>query len=248
MIYKNPFSLENKTILVTGASSGIGKSIAIACSQMGGTIIITGRNEGRLQETMDQLCGSGHLAIPGDLLNANDRHRIAEFAPALDGVVHCAGIGHTKMMCKQIEEKDLDTVMGINFNAPVLFQKELQCCKRINKMGSIVFISSIAATKGVVANSVYSASKGALTSYANCLQLELAPRQVRVNTVHPAMVWTDLIRKSALGEEEFQADMEKYPLKRYGNPEDVAYLVIYLLSDASQWMTGSHIEITGGYR
>ncbi len=247
MVYNNPFSLEGKTILVTGASSGIGKSIAIACSQMGGTLIITGRNEGRLQETLNQLSGSGHLAIPGDLTNAEDRHRIASTTPALDGVVHCAGIAHTKM-CKQIEESDLETVMGINFNAPVLLQKELQCCRKINKKGSIVFISSIAVTKAIVANSLYSASKGAITSYANCLQLELAQRQIRVNTVHPAMVWTDLVYNSVLGEEELKADMEKYPLKRYGNPEDVAYLVVYLLSDASQWMTGNHIEITGGYR
>lgn len=247
MVYNNPFSLEGKTILVTGASSGIGKSIAIACSQMGGTVIITGRNEERLQETMNQLSGSGHSAISGDLTDGEARHRIASLTPALDGVVHCAGIGHTKM-CKQIEESDLQTVMGINFNAQVLLQKELQCCKKINKKGSIVFISSIAVTKAIVANAVYSASKGALTSYANCLQLELAPRQIRVNTVHPAMVWTDLIYNSVLGEEELKADMENYPLKRYGNPEDVAYLVIYLLSDASQWMTGNHIEITGGYR
>lgn len=245
MIYNNPFSLENKTILVTGASSGIGRSIAVACSQMGGTVIITGRNEGRLQETMALLSGEGHIAIPGDLVNAADRRRIAESVPALDGVVHCAGIGHTKT-CKQIEESDLEVVMGINFNAPVLLQKELLCCKKIKKMGSIVFISSLADTKGLVANAVYSASKGAITSYANCLKLELAPRQIRVNTIHPAMIWTDLVYNSVFGDEELKADMEKYPLKRYGNPEDVAYLAVYLLSDASKWMTGSHLEITGG--
>ena len=245
MIYNNPYSLENKTVLVTGASSGIGRSIAIACSQMGGNVIITGRNEGRLQETAGLLSGSGHLVIPGDLLNVNDLHRIAESVPALDGVVHCAGIGHTKM-CKQIEEKDLEVVMGTNFNAPVLLQKELLGCKKIKKAGSIVFISSLAVTKAIVANAVYSASKGAITSYANCLALELAPGQIRVNTVHPAMVWTDLVYNSVFGDEELQADMEKYPLKRYGKPEDVAYLVVYLLSDASQWMTGSHLEITGG--
>lgn len=245
MIFNNPFSLENKTILVTGASSGIGRSIAIACSQMGGTVIITGRNEERLQQTMNLLSGEGHTAIPGDLVNPEDRRRIAESVPALEGVVHCAGIGHTKM-CKQIDENDLDVVMSTNFNAPVLLQKDLLCCKKIKKMGSIVFISSLAVTNGIVANAVYSASKGAITSYSNCLKLELAPRQIRVNTVHPAMVWTDLVYSSVFGDEELRADMEKYPLKRYGNPEDVAYLVIYLLSDASQWMTGSHIEITGG--
>lgn len=247
MIYNNPFSLENKTILVTGASAGIGRGIAIACSQMGGTVIITGRNEERLEETKSLLSGDGHIAISGDLLNSCDRRRIAESVPALDGVVHCAGVSVLKM-CKQIEENDLETVMGTNFNAPVLLQKELMCCRKINKMGSIVFISSISVTKPSVAHAVYSASKGALTSYANCLQLELAPRQVRVNTVHPAMVQTDLIYRGGLGEEEMQADMEKYPLKRYGKPEDVANLVVYLLSDASEWMTGSHIEITGGYR
>lgn len=245
MIYDNPFSLEGKTILVTGASAGIGRSVATVCSRMGGTMVITGRNEKRLQETMNLLSGDGHLAVSGDLLKSCDRQRIAELTPPLDGVVHCAGVGHLKM-CKQIEESDLESVMGINFNAPVLLQKDLLNNKKVNKKGSIVFISSLAATMPVVANAVYSASKGALTSYANCLKLELAPRLIRVNTVHPANIWTDLIYTGGLEKEDLLEDMKKYPLKRYGEPEEVAYLVVYLLSDASQWMTGSHIEITGG--
>lgn len=247
MINSNPFSLEGKNILVTGASAGIGRRIAIMCSEMGGTVIMTGRNEGRLQETRAQLAGDDHLVLSGDLTKEEDRCRIAQSMPKLDGIVHCAGIGHMKM-CKQIDQNDLDTVMGINFIAPVLLQKELLSSKLVNKNASIVFISSIAVVKPNVGNAVYSASKGAITSYANCLALELAPRQIRVNTVEPAMVWTDLVYGNGLGDEELKADMEKYPLKRYGEPEDVAGLVVYLLSDASQWMTGSHIQITGGYR
>lgn len=241
----NPFSLSGKTVLVTGASSGIGRGIAVACSQMGATVVINGRNHARLQETLAMLDGTGHLSLVADLTVQADITNIVNQMPKLDGVVHCAGVGIRKL-CKQITEADIDYVMNANFKAPVLLQAELMTCKKVNKAASIVFISSISVNSPSVGNAVYSASKGAITSYANCLKLELAPRLIRVNTIHPAMVWTDLILAEGVDEEQLRADEQTYLLKRYGKPEDVANLAVYLLSDASEWMTGSHIDITGG--
>ena len=109
-----------------------------------------------------------------------------------------------------------------------------------------MFIASISTYSPSIGNAFYSASKAAIVSYANCLALELAPRKVRVNCISPAMVWTDLIVQEGVDEEQLKADEEKYPLKRYGTPEDIANLAVYMLSDASTWMTGSNVIISGG--
>ena len=241
----NPFTLEGKTILVTGASSGIGRGIAIACSKMGATVIINGRNEQRLAETMTEMQGEENLSLAADLSDSNSLTGMVSRLPKLDGIVHCAGIGQ-RVLCKQLQEVDLDTMMDVNFKAPVMLQTEILKQKKINKGASIVFIASIASDSPSIGNAVYSASKGAIISYANCLALELAPRLIRVNCILPAMIWTDLILKGGITEEELKEDEKKYPLKRYGKPEDIANLSIYLLSNAAAWMTGSSIKITGG--
>ena len=241
----NPFSLEGKTILVTGASSGIGRGIAIACSKMGANVLVNGRNESRLKETLQLLEGESNKIVVADLSNSVQVTEMVTELPKLDGIVHCDGIGQ-RVLCKQLQERDLDEMMDVNFKAPVMLQTELLKQKKINKAASIVFIASIAADSPTVGNSMYSASKGAIISYANCLSIELAPRLIRVNCISPAMVWTDLIFKGGITEEELREDENKYPLKRYGTPEDIANLSIYLLSDASSWMTGSNIRISGG--
>lgn len=241
----NPFSLEGKTILVTGASSGIGRGIAIACSKMGASVIVNGRNEERLNETLQQMSGENNQKAVTDLSNLGNVSSMVSALPKLDGVVHCAGIGQ-RVLCKQLQESDLDNMMNVNFKAPVMLQTELLKQKKINKAASIVFIASIAAESPTIGNAMYCASKGAIISYANCLSIELAPRLIRVNCISPAMVWTDLIFKGGITEEELKEDEKRYPLKRYGTPEDIANLSIYLLSDASSWMTGSNIKLTGG--
>ena len=213
----NPFTLEGKTILVTGASSGIGRGIAIACSKMGATVIINGRNEQRLAETMTEMQGEENLSLAADLSDSNSLIGMVSRLPKLDGIVHCAGIGQ-RVLCKQLQEADLDTMMDVNFKAPVMLQTEILKQKKINKGASIVFIASIASDSPSIGNAVYSASKGAIISYANCLALELAPRQIRVNCILPAMIWTDLILKGGITEEELKEDEKKYPLKRYGKP------------------------------
>lgn len=241
----NPFSLTGKTILVTGASSGIGRGIAVTCSKMGATIVLGGRNETRLHETLSEMEGDGHVLAVADITKKEELESMVDRLPKLDGIVHCAGIGQ-RILCKQLQETDVDNVMDMNFKAPVLLQTEILKKKKINKAASIVFIASIAAESPSVGNSIYSASKGAIISYANCLVVELAPRKIRVNCISPAMVWTDLILKDGISEEELKKDEQKYPLKRYGNPDDIANLAVYMLSDASSWMTGSNVRITGG--
>ena len=241
----NPFSLEGKTILVTGASSGIGRGIAIACSKMGASVIVNGRNEERLNETLLQMSGENNQTAVADLSDLGKVSSMVSALPKLDGIVHCAGIGQ-RVLCKQLQEIDLDNMMDVNFKAPVMLQTELLKQKKINKAASIVFIASIAAESPTIGNAMYCASKGAIISYANCLSIELAPRLIRVNCISPAMVWTDLIFKGGITVEELKEDEKRYPLKRYGTPEDIANLSIYLLSDASSWMTGSNIKLTGG--
>lgn len=240
----NPFTLVGKTILVTGASAGIGRGIAIACAGMGAQVILTARNTERLQETLTQLEGEGHTYIAADLTNEAERIALVEQLPILDGVVQCAGVGN-RVPCKMLVQEDLDRVMKPNTEAPMLLQSLLLSEKKLKKQASVVFIASAAATMPVTGNAVYSASKAALVAYAKCLAQELAPRQIRVNSISPTMVWTDLALVGATVEQLREAQLS-YPLKRYGQPEDIANLAIYLLSDASAWMTGSNIEITGG--
>lgn len=242
----NPFSLEGKKVLVTGASSGIGKETAIVCSKMGAEVIITGRNEQRLQDTLEMLNGEGHKAAACDLLLEEDIANLSKECGLLDGVVHCAGIGDRTML-KMLKGKDIDRVMSANFAGPVLLQRSLLKNKKIKKEASIVFIASRAPFAPAYGNGLYAASKGALIAYAKVLGLELANSLIRVNCICPAMVWTELLEYDSEKTGMDYHEIEKnYPLKRFGKPSDIANLTVYLLSDASSWMTGSCIDITGG--
>lgn len=241
----NPFSLEGKTILVTGASSGIGRSTAIECSKLGATLVITARNKERLEETFQQLEGEGHVQVLGDLTNQEDIDRMVGSIPNLDGLVNNAGIGISKPV-SFINHEDLQKVFGTNTFAPILFTRALLKKKKLNSKASIVFISSMAAMLSTLGNSVYGASKAAIMAYMHYCARELANKQIRANSVHPAMINTKLIQGGAISEEQHKLDMEKYPLKRYGEPEEVAWAIIYLLSDASAWVTGTSMLIDGG--
>lgn len=241
---ENRFSLAGKTILVTGASSGIGRSIAIACAEEGAIIVLNGRNQARLQATKDALKGDGHIIIPADITDSIQRQALSEQVPALSGVVHCAGIG-SRVLGKMLEEDDVRRVMNANFEAPVLLQAELLREKKIAKEASVVFLASAAASMPSIGNAIYSASKAAMIAYAKCLAQELASRKVRVNCISPAMVWTDLALVGAT-EEQLRNAEQSYPLKRYAQPEDIAPMAVYLLSNASEWVTGSNFELTGG--
>ena len=238
------FSLAGKTILVTGASSGIGRSIAIACAEEGAIIVLNGRNQARLQATKDALKGDGHIIIPADITDSIQRQALSEQVPALSGVVHCAGIG-SRVLGKMLDEDDVRRVMNANFEAPVLLQAELLREKKIAKEASVVFLASAAASMPGIGNASYSASRAGMIAYAKCLAQELASRKVRVNCISPAMVWTDLALVGAT-EEQLRNAEQSYPLKRYAQPEDIAPMAVYLLSNASEWVTGSNFELTGG--
>ena len=243
----NPFSLENKKILVTGASSGIGKAIAIECSKMGARVIITGRNEERLAETYKELVGEHPAYIVADLTKEEDIEHLVALTDSLNGLVNCAGLTIPKPF-KFLQESDIETVMTVNFNAPLLLTQRLVKKKKLEKGASVVFISSISGTKvSYIAGSIYSASKGAINGLCKGLALELASQQIRVNTVVPGMVETNIVSGGEIAEEQLEMDRQKYPLKRYGKPEEVAYAVVYLLSGASGWVTGSNLLIDGGY-
>ena len=233
-----------KTVLITGASSGIGRAIAIACAAKGMTVVLNGRNVERLNETLALMSGEGHIIISADLTDSAQRQALAEQVPVLNGVVHCAGIG-SRVLCKMLEAEDVQHVMEANFHAPVLLQAALLQEKKIAAGSSIVFIASAAATMPSVGNAIYSASKAALIAYAKCLSLELAARKIRVNCISPAMVWTDLALVGAT-EEQLREAEQAYPLRRYAQPEDIAPMAMYLLSEEASWVTGSNFELTGG--
>lgn len=243
-IKEDSLSLQGKTILVTGASSGIGRQIAISCAEKGACVILTARRKEALCQTLQSMEGEGHKMICADLTQSADRERLADELPGLDGVVHCAGVS-ARIPCKMITEEHIKQVMEVNFTAPVLLQTALLQKKRIKSQASIVFLASRAASYPSVGNAIYSASKGALISYSKCLGLELASRKIRVNCISPGMVWTDLIKDQGIEEDLRKAEMD-YPLKRFGTPADIAHLTLFLLSDLSSWMTGTCLDISGG--
>lgn len=242
----NPFSLEGKIILVTGASSGIGRAIAIECSRMGANVIITARNEQRLQETLAQMEGK-HEYIVADLLRDEDITQLVNCIDSVTGIVNCAGITQT-LPFQFVDTPALSNIMSVNFITPTILTARLVKQKKISKGGSIVFISSVSGKfVSIPANSMYTASKGAIDGIAKGMALDLAPKKIRVNTINPGMIETNIMSSGVVSEEQLTEDAKtKYPLKRYGKPEEVAYIAVYLLSDASVWMTGSNIVIDGG--
>lgn len=242
----NPFSLQGKTILVTGASSGIGQATAVACAQMGAAVILTGRDAGRLQATAD-LIGSPIEQIAADLTVNDDVERLVAALPPLDGAVLCAGNSTTLPLQFGTREK-FDDMFNVNFFAPVELLRLMYKKKILNKGASVVLIASIGGTHSFMpGNGVYGASKAALNSLMKYAAREYASRKVRVNSICPGMVDTPLIHRGTITEEQLAEDAKRYPLGRYGQPEDIANGAVYLLSDASSWLTGHDLVIDGGF-
>lgn len=243
----NPFSLRGKTILVTGASSGIGKATAIECSKLDANVVITGRNEQRLKETLDLLDGEQHMMIVADLSNEESLANLVEQCPSLDGLVNNAG--STIMIPTQFISRDkLMQVLEVNTIAPILLTQMLLKKKRLGKGSSIVVTDSISGVKiASPGNVLYSTSKSAINGFVKNAALDLAGKNIRVNAVCPGMIATHILDDGSVTAEDLAEDMKKYPLKRYGKPEEVAYAIIYLLSDASAFTTGASIVIDGGF-
>lgn len=246
----NPFSLEGKTILVTGSSSGIGRGIAIESSKMGAKVVLSGRNVDRLKETLGMMEGDGHQVMVADISNQEEIDRLVADMPELDGCVLCAGIPQVCPV-KHFKRNDIEDIFNVNTVAPIMIISGLLKKKKIHKGSSVVLIESISGvfvgTKGDVS---YNASKAALNGFLKGSALELAGQGIRVNAINPGLVPTNILNlTNEMFAESHHTDImvNSYPLKRYGTPEDIAYGAVYLLSDASKWVTGINLVIDGGY-
>lgn len=240
------FSLTGKTILVTGASSGIGKEAAILISQAGGSVYITGRDEHRLRETFIQLHGENHGMKIADLTAEAGMDALIQELPKLNGIVHCAGIVGP-LPVKFILQEHIDRMFAINYMAPVNLTGKLLRKKKVADSASILFMSTIATKNPYFGGALYSGSKAALEAYAKTIALELVGKGIRANCLMAGLVDTPMIESPS--EEAMQEDaLERY-LKRYpmgvGKPEDVTGAILYFLSDASKWVSGTTLILGG---
>lgn len=240
------FSLENKTILVTGASSGIGCAVAQMIANQGSNVILTARNQERLQATLQSLPKGNHQVFSADLTSDEALNDLVSQLPVLDGIVLNAGMVKT-VPVQFIKRDDLDYMFNLMLHSSILLIQQLLKSKKLKPEASICFISSVASQKITIGNAIYSAAKGALNSFTKSLALELAPKKIRVNAILPGMVQTNILDAGAVSEEQLQIHLKNYPLGRFGQPEDIAGLTVYLMADVSKWMTGSLLTLDGGY-
>lgn len=247
----NPYSLENKIILVTGASSGIGKATAIECAKLGATIVATGRNKERLNETADSLdtsFGQSHIGIIADLSTEQGVASLVSQLPPLDGVSSNAGVTAAITPIKFISESNADTIFHTNYFSNVHLAKMLFKNKVLNKNSSIVFTVSIGGTSTFGAGgALYGSAKAALNSFMKFCAVEFASRHIRCNSVCPGMINTPMTTPGGYyTEDDYKEDVKGYLVGRYGEPEEVAKTILFLLSDASSFITGTSIVVDGG--
>lgn len=243
----NAFDLIGKNILVTGASSGLGRQCAITASQSGATVFITGRNQERLIETYNQLSCAGHHWLLADLTLEKDITNLIEQLPKLNGVVYSTGISDL-LPARFIKAGDISKTFDISFSASVLLTSQLLAMKKLEKNAcSLVFISTISTRYPFVGGAMYISAKAALESYARVLALELAPKGIRSNSISPAFVKTPMLEDTV---EKYSREavrkIEEQQLLGLGEPEDVANTVVFFLSDASRWITASNLIVGGG--
>lgn len=243
----NPIALDGKVILITGASSGIGRAVAIECAALGARCVLTARDEKRLQHTLDAMAGVGHSYIIAEQTDEEAVRAMVEKLPRLDGVSHNTGVANT-MMCSFAKSDIVNNLLRVNLESIIYLQTQLIRQKKLQKGASIVFMSSTAAYAPELGNAFYGLTKAALQSYARSLARELAPKRIRSNSVHPGMVETELVHNLASFDASMHAEnLKHFPLGRYGKPEEVAHMVAFLLSDAAAWITGSQFVIDGGF-
>lgn len=244
----NQFSLQGKTILITGGAGGIGSAAAQTCIDLGARVILTDIREDALSAILASLpetqSGEPNLCFTADLTDADQLAGLVDFCPALDGLVCNAGV--MKLTPTQfITEEELTRIQKINLNAPIMLTRSLIKKKKIKKGGSIVFTASAAGVYRVsIGNGIYATTKCGIDAFMRTVALEMGPRGIRCNSVNPGMVETALI--GSFTEEEKQKEMMNYPLRRFAQPEDIAYGIVYLLSDASSFVTGTALKIDGG--
>ena len=248
-----PFSLNDKTIIVTGASSGIGRQCAINCSQLGAKLILIGRNTERLKETMSSLdVKNEHLMYPLDLLDYDKLEEVLNDIESklgtIDGIINCAGISTTLPFRRVTPEKmnlffQNNVTMGFNL-CRLVAQKKLMA----KNGGSIIFISSVMGIVGETGKVLYGMTKGALIAGTKSLAVELARKKIRVNCISPGVVISPMSENAIYSkDEESLSKIESLHPLGLGKPEDVANACIFLLSDASTWVTGTNLIVDGGY-
>lgn len=242
----NPFSLKDKTILVTGATSGIGRQTAIECDNMGANVVLTGRSNIKMQELFAEHNFNNAQTFLTDLTDTETIKDFIKECPIFDGAVLCAGTTTTKPI-KYASINDFEEIFKINFYSYIELTKQLVKQKKLRKGSSLVFISSIGGiTSFNPGKSIYGTSKAALNSFMKFCAVEFAPQRIRVNSICPGMIFTPLIERGEISKEQLDLYSQKYLLKRFGTPTEVAWGTIYFLSDASSWTTGSTLFIDGG--
>lgn len=241
---ENLLSLQGKRILVTGASSGMGKVFAQMIAKQGGQVVLLARNVERLQQTMDSLSGKDHQICVCDLTNENQLKEAVGVIQPLDGIVLCAGINEF-VPVKFVKQEKIEKMFQTNYFSQLILVQMLLKKKLVNKGASIVFISSVSSVMGVQGTLLYASSKGAINSAVRVLASELAGQKVRVNAILPGIVRTEMLSGTNIDEETFTKQEAQYPLG-LGTPEDVGHAVLFHLSDTSRWLTGQCMIIDGG--
>ena len=241
----SPFSLEGKRVLVTGASSGMGKVFAQMIASQGAHVTLLARNEERLCQTLASLSGDGHQTITCDLTVEAQRTEAVGKMQTVDGVVFCAGINEF-VPVRFIKQEKINRMFQTNCFSQLLLLQQLLKKKMVNRGASVVYISSVSAMTGVPGTLLYASSKGAVNSAVRVLAAELAPQKIRVNAICPGIVRTEMLSGTNISEDDFVKQESHYPLG-LGLPEDVGHAVVFHLSDASRWLTGQCMVIDGGF-
>ncbi len=247
----NPMDLSGRTILVTGASSGIGRETAVLLSQLKARVVLTARNEERLSTTLATLHNDGHRAEPFDLSRTDEIPKwvqgIAAQAGPLHGIVHAAG-KQASVPIRFVTDQKVDDLVRTNLYSAIMLARGFSQKNCHAPGGGLVFLSSIMALASKPAISVYSATKSALVGLTKSLALELAPQNLRVNCVAPAFVETKMLEelRAVLTDEQMEALRSSHPLG-FGTPRDVANAVAFLLAETGRWITGSTLVLDGGY-
>lgn len=243
----NPFAIEGKNILVTGATSGIGRATAIECARMGANVILNGRNVSRLEETLRMMCDvEKHHIISADLTDEEQVIALIEQCPIVDGLACCAGVANMNPFAF-VSQEEIERVFHVNCFAPFMLVNRLLKSKRLVKGSSVVFVSSVDGPKIVHAgNSVYSGSKSALVGLARNMAIDLAGKKIRVNCVLPGTTDTPMIHTGSATDESLAETAKSLPMKRFAQPEEIANVIIFLLSNAASYITGTEITVDGG--
>lgn len=239
------FTLNNKHILITGASSGMGAVFAKMLSELGARVSLLARNEERLQQTVGTMVGEGHKYYVCDLTDKEQANEVIAQIDALDGIVFCAGINEF-VPVKFVKQDKFEKIFNTNYFSQVVLLKNLLKKKKVNKNSSLVFISSLSSIMGVSGTLLYASSKAAINSAVKVLASELAPTGTRVNAICPGIVRTPMIAGTNIDEGQFLEQEKQYPLG-LGKPEDVGGAVIYHLADESRWLTGNIMVMDGGF-